>query len=110
MGCPRTLQRAALFFCLFRFALSLPTISIVGSKFYDSDGNQFFIKGTCLQALISQFGNAASQSTFRFSLVLIHEIGVRYQPGGLAISYDPLSATAQCTEDVRTFKTAFGQD
>jgi 1,3-beta-glucanosyltransferase GAS1 len=24
---------------------SLPTISTVGSKFYDSNGNQFFIKG-----------------------------------------------------------------
>jgi 1,3-beta-glucanosyltransferase GAS1 len=24
---------------------SVPTISILGSKFYDSNGNQFFIKG-----------------------------------------------------------------
>lgn len=27
-------------------AASLPTISVVGSKFFDSTGKQFFVKGT----------------------------------------------------------------
>jgi len=27
------------------YAATLPEISITGSKFYDPDGNQFFIKG-----------------------------------------------------------------
>ena len=31
--------------CLFSLASSLSTISVVGSKFYDNDGNQFFVKG-----------------------------------------------------------------
>ncbi|PMD40953.1 glycoside hydrolase family 72 protein [Hyaloscypha variabilis F] len=60
--------------CLFSLASSLSTISVVGSKFYDNDGNQFFIKG------------------------------VVYQPGGAGISYDPLSAEAQCTQDAALMK------
>lgn len=28
--------------------ISLPTISVLGAKFFDSDGNQFFIKGDTL--------------------------------------------------------------
>jgi hypothetical protein len=55
MGSSGALLKAVLLSCLFRFALSLPAISIVGSKFYDNDGNQFFIKGTYLQTLILQF-------------------------------------------------------
>jgi hypothetical protein len=37
---------------------ALPTISTAGSKFYDSDGNQFFIKGTA-----PQFGRAGIPRT-----------------------------------------------
>lgn len=29
------------------YAASLPEISVSGSKFYDPEGNQFFIKGMC---------------------------------------------------------------
>jgi hypothetical protein len=46
MGCSWMLHSVVLLFCLFPFAISLPWISVVGSKSYDSDGNQFFIKGT----------------------------------------------------------------
>lgn len=34
---------------------SLPTISAVGSKFYDSNGNQFFVKGRLLFSATYQF-------------------------------------------------------
>ncbi|PMD52703.1 glycoside hydrolase family 72 protein [Hyaloscypha bicolor E] len=54
---------------LFPVTAAIPTISAIHSKFFDSNGNQFFIKG------------------------------VIYQPGGSASLTDPLINTAQCALD-----------
>jgi hypothetical protein len=69
---------------------SLPTISQVGSKFFTSDGNQFYIKGKlerhCLLTL------ARSNELF---------LGVAYQ----LTDSDPLIDTAQCTLDASLMQT-----
>ena len=97
------------FSCLFSLAVSLPTISVIGSKFYDSDGNQFFIKGTSTQEPFRRLR--------KISLDVIvgcganwWKTGVVYQPGGTGISYDPLSTTTQCTQDVSALTTICWQD
>ncbi|KAH7324048.1 Glucanosyltransferase-domain-containing protein [Rhexocercosporidium sp. MPI-PUGE-AT-0058] len=43
----RKLAAVSLFFAL--PIISLPTISVIGAKFFDSEGNQFFIKGVVYQ-------------------------------------------------------------
>ncbi|KAH7388964.1 Glucanosyltransferase-domain-containing protein [Cadophora sp. MPI-SDFR-AT-0126] len=43
------LATASLFLNLAFPVISLPTISVIGAKFFDSDGNQFFIKGVVYQ-------------------------------------------------------------
>jgi hypothetical protein len=45
---------AALSGAVLSYAKDLPVISISGSKFYDPEGNQFFIKGMVSPARSSQ--------------------------------------------------------
>lgn len=70
--------------------LSIPTISISGTKFFldNADKTQFFIKGTkrlcsnyCLKPILTS-------------------TGVAYQPGGSSKLSDPLADKAQCEADV----------
>ena len=39
------LATAIVLWCFVLPVVSLPTVSAIGAKFFDSDGNQFFIKG-----------------------------------------------------------------
>lgn len=46
----RGLAAASLFLSLIRLfdtANAIPTISVTGSKLYDTDGNQFYVRGVC---------------------------------------------------------------
>jgi hypothetical protein len=52
---------AALVAAFTSYAETLPEISITGSKFYDPDGNQFFIKG-----MIMSFPWPSSLANFLF--------------------------------------------
>ncbi|PVH76543.1 glycoside hydrolase family 72 protein [Cadophora sp. DSE1049] len=45
----RILATASFFLNFVLPVISLPTISVIGAKFFDSDGNQFFIKGVVYQ-------------------------------------------------------------
>ena len=48
MAYVRMLATAGFFLNFVLPVISLPTISVIGAKFFDSDGNQFFIKGNSL--------------------------------------------------------------
>jgi hypothetical protein len=102
-------MQVVIYSCLFPLAVSLSTISVVGSKFYDGDGNQFFIKGTSLHISYPTSENISLRAIFS-SGADSWGTGVVYQPGGTGISYDPLSAEAQCTQDVGSRTTVYGQD
>jgi hypothetical protein len=78
---------------LFGFLISLvsaiPTISTKGSKFFTSDGNQFFLKGVlCLPTIFHH-------------VWLTHTTGVAYQ----LLPEDPLIDNTQCTLDANLMKT-----
>lgn len=45
MSSTRSLAVASWLLCFVSTVVSVSTISTVGSKFYDSNGNQFYIKG-----------------------------------------------------------------
>jgi 1,3-beta-glucanosyltransferase GAS1 len=83
----KMLVKAAL---LASFAISatnaIATISTTGNKFFDSDGNQFFIKG--------------KPSGSRMRTLLISELGVAYQ----LTDNDPLIDADQCQRDVSLMK------
>jgi 1,3-beta-glucanosyltransferase GAS1 len=71
---------------------ALPTITVAGNKFFDSNGKQFFMKGMRL--------------TWRLPNTLIHPgltriAGVAYQ----LTEEDPLVDTAQCARDASLMKT-----
>ena len=66
-------------------AVSLPTITIKGSKFFTSDGNQWFIKGMCLPLRLQSLTDA----------------GVAYQ----LVPQDPLVNGTQCALDAALMKT-----
>lgn len=61
---------------------SIPSISITGSKFFTSDGNQFYLKGTCIKFI----------RLIRFAY---WNLGVAYQ----LVEDDPLVDEAQCQRD-----------
>lgn len=61
---------------------SIPTISITGTKFFTSEGDQFFIKGIC----------TALMAFIRFAY---WNLGIAYQ----LIENDPLIDDAQCQRD-----------
>ena len=70
---------------------STPTISAVGSKFFFSNGTQYYIKGTT--SLLSP-----PQNTIHFSIILTDITpGVAYQ----LTDQDPLTDTTQCKLDAR---------
>jgi hypothetical protein len=71
--------------------VAISTISAVGSKFFTSDGNQFYIKGS--DALDLHRLSASTLSDFL-------AIGVAYQ----LIEQDPLIDTNQCTLDAAVMK------
>ena len=84
-------------------AAAIPTISAIGSKFFDSKGNQFFIKGTLYSVL------QLPRHTFDANVLVASNnlIGVVYQPGDDIITIsdsfnrsDPLTNPAQCVLDV----------
>jgi Glucanosyltransferase len=88
------LSKLALAFCLVALAsnvLAIPTISAVGSKFFTSDGKQFYIKGS--EALL-----LCGLSAWPLSDLLA--IGVAYQ----LIDQDPLVDTNQCKLDANLMK------
>lgn len=65
---------------------AIPTISVTGSKFFTSEGKQFFVKGTwSIRSLVE---NSDIQS------------GIAYQ----LIDDDPLINTAQCQRDAALMK------
>jgi hypothetical protein len=66
---------------------AIPTISAVGTKFFDSDGKQFYIKGTSTASLRKTIAN--------------HSIGIAYQ---LTVA-DPLIDSEQCQRDASLMKT-----
>jgi hypothetical protein len=53
---------------------AIPTISAIGSKFFDSNGNQFFIKGILNCSLRFQYHMFDSN----FLFLLTSEIGLLY--------------------------------
>jgi hypothetical protein len=79
---------------LFGFLLGLvsaiPTISTKGSKFFTSDGNQFFLKGMLVDT-----------SALPHHSWLISTTGVAYQ----LLPEDPLIDNTQCTLDANLMKT-----
>ncbi|KAL2062625.1 hypothetical protein VTL71DRAFT_5697 [Oculimacula yallundae] len=88
------LRQLAALSLLLSFALpviSLPTISVIGSKFYDFYGKQFFIKGTYLCQIRSKF-------TYVLSI-----IGVVYDTVSVA-PFDALVNTEQCSRDAALLK------
>lgn len=69
---------------------ALPTVSVKGSKFFTSDGNQFFVKGEWL-----------SQSTDSKYDLLTNRKGIAYQ----LVPEDPLIDNTQCQLDASLMKT-----
>jgi hypothetical protein len=68
---------------------AIPTISTKGSKFFTSDGNQFFLKGMLYLSAFSQHD------------LLTRTTGVAYQ----LLPEDPLIDNTQCTLDANLMKT-----
>lgn len=56
------------------YAKDLPVISISGSKFYDPEGNQFFMKGAQLSILVysGHKSNIATQALLTSSSRMTH--------------------------------------
>ncbi len=77
-------------------AAAIPTISAIGSKFFDSKGNQFFIKGTLYSVL------QLPRHTFDANVLVASNnlIGVAYQPPESGTLSDPLTNTTQCSVEV----------
>lgn len=70
-------------------ASAIPTISVKGSKFFTSDGNQYFVRGEKFHIYQSSCGT------------LIFYIGVAYQ----LVPDDPLVDNNQCQLDASLMKT-----
>jgi hypothetical protein len=84
---------------------AIPTISIKGSKFFDSDGNQFFVKGNFRRASCDAFSMALrvyqTHSSPNWSIMANYCAGVAYQ----LLPDDPLVDVTQCKLDSALMKT-----
>jgi 1,3-beta-glucanosyltransferase GAS1 len=80
----------------FGLANAIPTVSIKGSKFFTSDGNQWFIKGNFFSTphLTAIF----SSILYR---ILIGFLGIAYQ----LLPFDPLTNGTQCSLDATLMKS-----
>lgn len=52
----------------FGIVQAIPTISITGSKFFDSDGKQFYIKGMDARTMLTHLVDADTVSRSRLSV------------------------------------------
>lgn len=81
--------------CLLPSVLAISPVTIKGSRFFNSDGSQFYIKG------MATLGSKLSHNDQKLDTILRYLAGVAYQPS----NSDPLANPSQCSLDAKLMQT-----